>query len=198
MAAPFLKLVAEYIYEHYKDNVENLCIVLPNKRGALFLKQHLAQTFAKTIWLPTIISAEEFISEISELKTIEEIDLMCHLYESYKACYGDNAEPFDSFSKWGQLILQDFNEIDRYLADSEQLYENLKDIKVIENWSLGEENLSEFQLNYLEFMNSLGSIYKHFTTFLLNNKFAYQGLAYKAAVNNISSTHFTGRFHKIL
>ncbi|MGZ4098192.1 MAG: PD-(D/E)XK nuclease family protein [Bacteroidia bacterium] len=198
MAAPFLKLVAEYIYEHYKDNVENLCIVLPNKRGALFLKQHLAQTFAKTIWLPTIISAEEFISEISELKTIEEIDLMCHLYESYKACYGDNAEPFDSFSKWGQLILQDFNEIDRYLADSEQLYENLKDIKVIENWSLGEENLSEFQLNYLEFMNSLGSIYKHFTTFLLNNKFAYQGLAYKAAVNNISSTHFTDRFHKIL
>ncbi|MCW3078375.1 MAG: nuclease family protein [Bacteroidetes bacterium] len=195
---PFLKLVADYIYEHYKDNVENLCIVLPNKRGALFLKQHLAQTFGKTIWLPQIISAEEFISEISELKTIEEIDLMCHLYESYKACIGVNAEPFDSFSKWGQLILQDFNEIDRYLADSENLYENLKDIKVIENWSLGEENLTDFQLNYLQFMNSLGSIYKHFSQFLLTNKFSYQGLAYKQAVQNISTTTFTNQFHKII
>jgi ATP-dependent helicase/nuclease subunit B len=140
MSVPFLKSVADHIFEHYKDNVEKLCIVLPNKRGALFLKQHLAQSFAKTIWLPAIISAEEFITEVSQLKTIEEIDLMCYLYESYKTCYGANAEPFDSFAKWGQLILQDFNEIDRYLADSEQLYENLKDIKVIENWSLSEEN----------------------------------------------------------
>ena len=129
MAKEFLKLVAEYIFERYKDNVEKLCIVLPNKRGALFLKNHLAQSFGKTIWLPTIISAEELITELSELKTLEEIDLICHLYESYKTCYGANAETFDSFAKWGQLILQDFNEIDRYLADSEQLYENLKDIK---------------------------------------------------------------------
>ncbi len=123
---------------------------------------------------------------------------MCYLYESYSACYGPEAEPFDSFSKWGQLILQDFNEIDRYLADSGQLYENLKDIKVIENWSLGEENLTEFQLNYLEFMNSLGAIYTHFSSFLLNKKFAYQGLAYKVAVDNISTSEFTGKFHKIL
>ncbi|MCE3229000.1 MAG: hypothetical protein K0S32_3551 [Bacteroidetes bacterium] len=195
---PFLKSVADHIFEHYKDNVEKLCIVLPNKRGALFLKQHLATSFAKTIWLPTIISAEEFITEVSQLKSIEEIDLMCHLYESYKVCYGENAEPFDSFAKWGQLILQDFNEIDRYLADSEQLYENLKDIKVIENWSLGEENLSPFQVNYLEFMNSLGAIYKHFSAFLLEKRFAYQGLAYKEAVKNISSDSYTQKFDKVL
>src|SRR5689334_358886 len=130
MTRPFLKLIADYIFEHYKDSVEKLCIVLPNKRGALFLKNYLSQSFGKTIWLPTIISAEELITELSGLKTLEEIDLICHLYESYKVCYGPNAETFDSFAKWGQLILQDFNEIDRYLADSEQLYENLKDIKV--------------------------------------------------------------------
>ncbi len=198
MAKEFLKLVAEYIFERYKDNVEKLCIVLPNKRGALFLKNHLAQTFGKTLWLPAIISAEELIAELSELKTLEEIDLICHLYESYKFCYGANAEPFDSFAKWGQLILQDFNEIDRYLADSEQLYENLKDIKVIENWSLGEENLSAYQTNYLQFMNSLGAIYKHFSAFLVANSWAYQGLAYKHAVLNQDKNTYIQQFDKIL
>jgi hypothetical protein len=198
MAKPFLKLIAEHIYNNYKDSVENLCIVLPNKRGSLFLKQHLGTAFSKTIWLPNIISAEDLIAELSGLKVLEELDLMCHLYESYKTCYGPKAEAFDSFAKWGQLILQDFNEIDRYLADSEQLYENLKDIKVIENWSLNEEVLSEFQINYLEFMASLGAIFKHYSAFLLSNNWAYQGLAYKQAVTNLKSNISLNQYHKIL
>jgi len=94
MAKAFLKSVAEYVYNHHKDNVDKLCIVLPNKRGALFLKKHLAQAFAKTIWLPTIISIEELINELSKLTIIEEIDLICLLYESYKTCYGAKAESF--------------------------------------------------------------------------------------------------------
>jgi len=198
MAKPFLKLIAEYVHENYKDNLEQLCIILPNKRGALFFKNYLAQTYGKTIWLPTIISAEELITELSELKTLEEIDLICHLYDSYKICYGAEAENFDSFAKWGQLILQDFNEIDRYLADSEQLYENLKDIKVLENWSLGADTLSEYQTNYLKFMNSLGAIYKHFSSFLLSKKWAYQGLAYKHAVLNFDNSQYPNKFHKLI
>jgi ATP-dependent helicase/nuclease subunit B len=198
MAAPFLKSVADYIHENYKDNIEKLCIVLPNKRGALFLKNYLSQAFGKTIWLPAIISAEELVSELSGLKTLEEIDLICHLYESYRVCYGANAESFDSFAKWGQLILQDFNEIDRYLADSEQLYENLKDIKAIENWSLGAEFLTDYQTNYLQFMNSLGAIYKHFSAFLLSNKWAYQGLAYKTAVSQFEKSLYPEQFHKLI
>lgn len=198
MTDAFLKSVADYIHVNYKDNVENLCIVLPNKRGALFLKNHLAQAFGKTIWLPSIISAEDLITELSGLKTLEEIDLICHLYESYRHCYGANAETFESFAKWGQLILQDFNEIDRYLADSEQLYENLKDIKEIENWSLGAESLSEYQNNYLKFMNSLGAIYKHFSSFLLANNWAYQGLAYKTAVTKFENNNYLNQFEKLI
>ncbi|MCC6369539.1 MAG: PD-(D/E)XK nuclease family protein [Bacteroidia bacterium] len=198
MTKPFLKQVADHIFEQYKDTVEKLCIVLPNKRGALFLKNHLAQSFGKTIWLPTIISAEDLVAELSGLKTLEEIDLLCHLYESYRLCYGPNAEPFDSFAKWGQLILQDFNELDRYLADSEQLYENLKDIKVIENWSLGEEKLSDYQQAYLQFMNSLGAIYKHYSSFLIANGWTYQGLAYRQAVAKLKNSEFANGYHKLL
>lgn len=194
----FLKLLAQHLSDNYKDKLEHLCIVLPNKRGALYLKKYLAQQDEKAGWLPTIISAEELIAELSGLKVLDEIDLVCHLYESYKYCYGKDAEPFDSFVKWGQLILQDFNEIDRYLADTKQLYENLREIKVIENWSLGAETLTNHQTNYLKFMSSLGAIYKNFSSFLLSNGWAYQGLAYKQAVLNLDKQLFSNQFSKLI
>lgn len=198
MAVPFLRSVAEQVHNRYKDKAEQLCIVLPSKRGALFLKHYLAEAYAATLWLPAIISTEELIAELSGLKVLEEIDLICHLYESYRHCYGGDAEPFDSFAKWGMLILQDFNEIDRYLADPEQLYENLKDIKEIENWSLGAEVLSDYQNNYLRFMGSLGAVYKHFSAFLLSQGWAYQGLAYREAARRVETSAYPQRFHRLL
>ena len=194
MAKAFLKSVAEYVYQYHKDSVDNLCIVLPNKRGALFLKKYLAESFGHALWLPDIISIEELVNQLSNLQVIEDIDLVCRLYESYAFCYGSDAESFESFAKWGQLILQDFNEIDRFLADPKQLYDNLKHIKVIENWSLGEENLSEYQTKYLAFMNSLGPIYQDFTSKLLQQQMAYQGLAYRRAVSNVADAQVVDQY----
>jgi ATP-dependent helicase/nuclease subunit B len=194
----FLYRVAQYIEQNYKENLDKVCIVLPNKRGALFLKNHLAKVYKKTIWLPTIISAEDFITELSGLQNLEDVDLICRLYESYKEVYAEQAEPFDSFAKWGNLILQDFNEIDRYLADAVALYQNLKEIKEIENWSLAQEELSEFQTNYINFMRRLGDMYVHFTSELLKKNEGYQGLNYREAVNKFESSSYTQQFQKII
>jgi ATP-dependent helicase/nuclease subunit B len=194
----FLYQVAQYIEQNYKENLDQLCIVLPNKRGALFLKNHLAKVYKKTIWLPTIISAEDFISELSGLQNLEDVDLICRLYESYKTIYGEQAEPFDSFAKWGNLILQDFNEIDRYLADAVDLYQNLKEIKEIENWSLAKEELSEFQTNYINFMRRLGDMYVHFTSELLAKHEGYQGLSYREAAKNFQNSPYTQKFSKLI
>lgn len=182
MSTPFLRSVAEHVFGQYKDTIETLCIVLPGKRASTFLKRHLAEVAGHTIWVPEIITAEDLVAELSASQTAEEVDLICLLYESYVACNPAVAESFESFARWGHLILQDFNEIDRYLADPEQLYENLKDIKVIENWSLGEDTLSTHQTNYLEFMGSIGRIYKHYTAVLKEKKLGYQGLNYREAV----------------
>ena len=76
---PFLKLVAEYIHENHQTETDSLCIILPNKRGALYLKQHLASVFKKTIWLPTIISAEDLVSQLSGLEQADSVDLICDL-----------------------------------------------------------------------------------------------------------------------
>lgn len=198
MTPPFLKQVALHIFNKYKDSTEKLCIVLPGKRGALFLKHHLAQVYGKTIWLPEIISIEDLINSLSEMQVAEETDLICYLYESYCTCYGNHAEPFESFAKWGQLMLQDFNEIDRHLADPVQLYENLAEIKEIENWSLSGTELTDFQKNYLAFMHSLSSIYKNFTEKLKLKQSTSQGLSYRIACEKIDGSELPNNYEQFL
>lgn len=195
---PFLKQFARYLKQHYESNIDKLCIILPNKRGALFLKKYLASEFNKTFFLPVIISAEDFISELSGLQNLEGVDLLCKLYESYLAVYGEKAESFESFAKWGDLILQDFNEIDRYLVDAEDLYANLHSIKEIENWSLSGDELSEVQKNYLNFMKLIGAVYLDFTKRLTEANECYQGLGYRIALSKIENNPFINRFPKFI
>jgi ATP-dependent helicase/nuclease subunit B len=194
----FLNLIAHHVHTHYKDNVESVCIVLPSKRGAIFLKDHFKKVFTKTTWLPDIQSAEEFIEELSGLKQADEIDLIAFLYESYLAVFTGEKEPFDKFSKWGHLMIQDFNEIDRYLVDSKQIYQNLYDIKEIENWSLNEGELSDLQKNYLDFMGGIGEIYLHFSKELLKRGIGYQGLIYRKASEQFVDHPALNKYSKIL
>ncbi|MCD6017078.1 MAG: hypothetical protein K0S53_199 [Bacteroidetes bacterium] len=195
---PFLQYIAQYIFQHHEHDTEHLCIVLPNKRGALYLKQHLAKTFQKTIWLPTIISAEELVAELSGLQQADSIDLICDLYTVYTGVLKDKAEPFDAFAKWGTLMLQDFNEADRYLVDTNALYQNLKEIREIENWSLSAENLTPTQQDYVNFMHQMGTIYHEFTKVLLEKKQAYQGFMYRKAVERYQGSEYINRFSKLL
>ena len=195
---PFLHLVAEHIQANYAANTEHLCIVLPNKRGALFLKKHLAKVFNKTIWLPTIISAEDLISNLSGLQQADEIDLICELYQAYCLVLKDKAEPFEAFAKWGNLMLQDFNEADRYLVDTSVLYQELKEIKVIENWSLSADSLTTTQEEYCQFMYLMGEIYQVFTQQLLQKKLAYQGLMYRKAVEQFPSHSYINQFEQFI
>jgi len=195
---PFLQYIAQYVHLHYPDNTENLCIVLPNKRGALYLKQHLAKAFQKTIWLPTIISAEELVAELSGIQQADSIDLICDLYSVYKDILKEKAEPFDAFAKWGTLMLQDFNEADRYLVDTDALYQNLKEIKEIENWSLSADSLTPTQQDYVNFMRQMGEIYHVFAKVLLDKKQAYQGLMYRKAVEQYKQSQYINQFSQIL
>lgn len=173
-------------------------MVLPGKRGAIFLRRHLAEAFGKATWLPEIISAEDLIARLSGLRVPDEPELVCELYEAYTNVLSEKAEPFESFAKWGQLMLHDFNEIDRYLADSRQLYENLRNIKEIEHWSLGAEELTPQQLRYIEFMGNIGAIYRIFRGRMLERKMAWPGLAYRVAAEDADVTGFSAGYIRIL
>jgi len=84
MNPTFLEKTAQHLIENYSDNLSELCIVLPNKRAGLFLKQHLSNLIDKPVWLPSIIGTEELIEELSNVEVIDNITLLFELYDVYR------------------------------------------------------------------------------------------------------------------
>lgn len=182
----FLEKTVDYLHEKYGDDISELCIVLPNRRAGLFLKTHFSKKLKKTFWSPEILATEDFVSLLAELEIADSTTLLFELYETVKQVGKRDIETFDEFSKWGQILLSDLNEIDRYLVDPKRLFGNLKDIKELEAWSLNsEETLTDFQKQYLEFWKLLGEYYQNFSERLLSQHQAYQGMAYRIVADKV-------------
>jgi hypothetical protein len=183
----FLEHIAKEILSNRK-RMDGLTIVLPSKRSIVFLKHHLSQKIDEPIWLPKIYSIEDFITELSGLNTIDNLSLQFRLYEVFNTNRPtDNEDTFEQFLKWSQTILYDFNEMDRYMVDAKSLLTNLRDIKELEQWSLNSAELTAFQEKYVQFFAYLFEWYTAFTSSLLEDNLAYQGLAYRKAADNIQS-----------
>src|SRR6185436_9593927 len=84
------------------------------------------------------------------------------------------------------------------LADIEKLFGNLSDIRAIENWSLGEEGLTDFQKQYLHFWSSIGKWYELYKRKLLKNNLAYPGLATRLVAENIGEQIAKKKWKKII
>lgn len=186
----FLEQVVRHIHETFGENTQKLAVVLPNKRAALFLKKYFRQIYQKTIILPRIYSAEEFFSEISGLHLADSVTLQFELYKAYQYVLKDQAEPFPEFLRWASIALHDFSECDRYMLNAQDLFQNLKNIKAIENWSLSEEKLSPMQEKFLSFMNNLGEVYFCFREKLKQAGIAYEGMSVRTAAEKSENHPF--------
>jgi len=173
--------------QHKKANLSSITFILPSKRAGLFLKNQLSQVVHETIFSPNILSIEEFVEDLSRLKSISNTELLFEFYNTYlKLTKKEDHESFEGFSKWAQILIQDFNEIDRYLIPQKQIFEYLSAIQDLNHWSL-EANKTEFVTNYLSFWNKLHTFYNNFTEQLILKKNGYQGLIYREAVENLES-----------
>jgi len=171
--------------QNKKAVISELTFILPSKRAGTFLKHHLSQIIEKPILSPHIVSIEEFVEDLSLNKTISNTELLFEFYNTYlQITKKEEADSFESFSKWAQILLQDFNEIDRYLIPQKNIFNYLSAIQDLKHWSL-EENKTDFVKNYLSFWNKIYDYYTHFTEQLSNKKRGYQGLIYREAVNNL-------------
>ncbi|MCF7559493.1 PD-(D/E)XK nuclease family protein [Sabulilitoribacter multivorans] len=182
-----------FIFDVLKDlqnshvNFSKTTFILPSKRAGIFLKHQLPKVIQQTIFSPQIISIEEFVEDLSLLKSVSNTELIFEFYNTYKALTEqEHLDTFESFSKWAQVLLQDFNEIDRYLIPQEKIFNYLSAIQDLKHWSL-EDNKTDLVKNYLSFWNKLYKYYHHFSTNLLEKNIGYQGLIYREAVNNLES-----------
>ncbi|AYN06057.1 PD-(D/E)XK nuclease family protein [Flavobacterium sp. 140616W15] len=186
----FLDKIAKVIIEDYLGKLAETTIVLPNKRAKIFLVEALKKQIQNTVISPKIISIEEFIQDIASVRSIDSIELLFEFYEVYLSITEKkNQQSFELFANWGKTLLQDFNEIDRYLLDPSHVLSYLKDIEDIKKWGIEVENKTQLLENYIDFWKLLPSYYESLYTHLLNKQIGYQGLIYREAVNNID--HFT-------
>ena len=191
---PFLEKIAERLIRKFPENMDSISVVLPSKRSVVFLKNYLSTKISKPIFLPMFFSIEEFIENISGLKVLDNVSLQFYLYQSYLDSSQGKVDSFSEFLDWGNILLQDFNDIDTNMVDSKSLFTNITNIKELDNWELQEwsfsnKKLTDSQKNYIEFFASLHDIYKNFKKRLISKNYAYQGLANFIAAEKIKDIH---------
>lgn len=185
--------MSTFIFDVLKDlqkknkPFSEITFILPSKRAGLFLKNQLYKVSQQTIFAPQIISIEEFVQDIAQLTPISNTELLFEFYNSYLSMTDkENVESFESFSKWAQILLQDFNEIDRYLIPQEKIFNYLGEIQEVNHWYLEKEK-TDFVKNYLKFWSKLHEYYNHFSKRLKAKNLGYQGLIFREAVVNLES-----------
>ena len=189
-ANTFLDKIAKVLIDTYSEKLSNTIVVLPNKRAKIFLVEALKIQVDTNILSPEIISIEEFIQEVASVRSVDPIELLFEFYEVYLSITGKSGQKsFEVFANWAKTLLQDFNEIDRYLLDPSHVLSYLKDIEDIKKWGIEVENKTQLLENYIDFWKLLPNYYQSLYNHLLNKGIGYQGLIYREAVNNIN--HFS-------
>jgi hypothetical protein len=167
-----------------QSSFENTVFILPSQRAGVFVKEELKKLVTAG-FLPSILNIETFIEEVTEIKKVDNIQLLFHFYSVYKNIE-ENSEDFESFFSWAITVLQDFNEIDQHLVNTKDIFTYLKDIERLKNWSV-KKPLVETQMmkNHFSFMEKLGEYYHEFYSYLKEKNIGYQGLIYRESVNEI-------------
>jgi len=188
----FLEYVAADLLQKYGTNLSRIAVVFPNKRAALFLNEHLARLAGKPLWSPHYITISDLFRSHSQRQVADPIQLVCELHQSFTQCTGID-ETLDHFYGWGQLLLSDFDDLDKNMASAEHVFANLRDIHEYDDISylteeqrtilhqffsnFSEEHNSELKRRFLQLWSHIFDIYQSF-----NQKLAEQGLAYEGAL----------------
>ena len=192
MNKTFLEYVAEDIISKYGTDLSRIAVVFPNKRAALFLNEHLARLASQPVWSPAYITISDLFRQHTDLKTADPIKLICDIHKSFTKCTGID-ETLDHFYGWGQLLLADFDDIDKNMADADSIFCNLKDIHELDDISYldneQKEMLARFFANFSDDIDSelkkrFLSLWSHFGDIYhdYNRRLTEQGIGYEGAI----------------
>ena len=185
--------MSSFIYDVLKslksseEDISQYTFILPSKRAGLFLKQEFAKQISSPKFLPEIIAIESFVEELSQLKQANSIELLFEFFQVYlRLTPKTEIEDFERFSKWAPTILQDFNEIDRYLIEPTKIFNYISAIQELNHWSF-DPNPTEMMQGYLKFWQKAHDYYKQLRQHLLAKNIGYQGLMYRKATQYLST-----------
>ncbi|MFC4741099.1 PD-(D/E)XK nuclease family protein [Flavobacterium ponti] len=184
----FLSKLTDELISIYSDNLSDITIVLPSKRARVFLIDTIQSKLSKPIFTPNILSIEEFIQDISGLRTIDSMEVLFEFYYVYSDITDKkDVQDFETFSYWAKTVIQDFNEIDRYLLDQKHVFSYLRDVEALKRWNLELNQTTKLIDSTLEFWDKLPLYYELFYKYLLDKGIGYQGLLYRESIHNLES-----------
>src|SRR5690606_16272851 len=173
---------------------QDVTVVFPNRRAGLFFRKHLSKLLQKPVWAPQILNIDEFVKSLSGLQSADHLTLLFLLFDSYKKV-SPVKDSFDQFYYWGEMLLRDFNEIDKYLINAEDLFRDLKNQKDLENqfaylteeqlkvikqfWTSFDAKPSRHQEDFLQVWHILAKVYATFKQQLVENGMGYDGLIFR-------------------
>ncbi|MBQ0057578.1 MAG: PD-(D/E)XK nuclease family protein [Bacteroidales bacterium] len=217
----FLKTVAQHYFDplptksdgtvDYLKIADHL-FVFPNRRAGLFFGQYIVDlNGGKPLFSPQMITIGDLFSLFSHVKVADRTTLLFRLYKIYSEVNRRNnpayqQEPFDSFIFWGEMLLRDFDDVDRYLADAEKVFFNVRDLKEIEQRFGGlppevidvikrfwkNVNISDLtdqpaKTSFAQTWAILADVYAEFNASLLADGLAYEGMRQRMVVREIAN-----------
>ena len=199
---PFLKQVAHYLYQNHRSELSEYCLVFPNRRAGLFFTAYMNEMVEHSMLSPEIMTIEELIASVSGLQKADPVDLVLKLQDVYSRVTGHH-EPLDEFFFWGEILLSDFDDVDRYLLNADDLFRNIADLKDLENQFdyLTEEQkaaIEEFWGNlekvphsfnkekFIGIWMKLATIYHEFKAVLRQEQIAYTGMIYREVAGRVA------------
>lgn len=196
MAIPtFLEQIAAHYQTNYGEELHHFGFVFPNRRAGLFFRKELARQARKPIFAPDILGINDLFYSYSPYKTTDQISLLFRLYKQYIRIV-EPEESFDHFISFGTMLLRDFNEIDKYLVDARQLFQNLNDLSALdlgkdyltenqhkaleEFWGIVNNNgEGEFKTDFISVWSKTYELYDAFKSHLAEECLAYDGMAFR-------------------
>lgn len=204
---PFLQQVATHYFEEAAGNISRRVFVFPNRRSMLFFRKYLGQCAAdkrEAMFAPRTLTMNEFFAELSGMRASDRIQLMLELYGCYSKLRKD-PEPLDDFIFWGDMLLSDFDDIDKYLVDAEHLFTNVSEFKDIQDYAsyLSERQMEalekfiehftlrsrerKYKKGFLKIWDILWPLYRDFRSLLASEGRAYEGMMYRSAAEAAGS-----------
>lgn len=198
---PFLQLVAEDLYQRFGNNLNDVAVVFPNKRARLFFNEYLSRQQNAPIWSPAFVNISELLEKDGEWQIADPILLICTLHKIFTQITGSK-ESLDDFYFWGEILIADFDDVDKQMADADKLFQNLEDLQELTSdtsWlepaqrealaqffqHISLEDESEIQKRFTQLWQKLGSIYHAFKKELAQMGLSYSGMLYREVVENL-------------
>lgn len=200
---PFLQLVAHDLYTKIGNDLSRTVLVFPNKRANLFFNEYLAEESDQPIWSPAAMSISDLLQKLSVQKAGDPIRLVCELYKVFKE-ETESRETLDDFYFWGELLISDFDDVDKNMVDADKLFSNLQDLKNLmddyefldeeqeeairqffQNFSI--ERRTELKEKFISLWDKLGTIYHRYREKLAELGIAYEGMLYRNVIEQLDT-----------